>query len=125
MRMTMNLAVMRAPAIRVIQSSRRGVSVEPGSITAEFCDRRPGWHGRRRWIVIEMGEVSTAIDYSPAYHGQFRRYERNVVLCAREIIPGWHHKIGKLADGYLALLAKLVREPCDILGPHSESSFPI
>ena len=72
-----------------------------------------------------MGELSPAKDYAPAYHGQFRRYKGNVVLRAGEIVFGWHHKIGKLADGDLPLLAELVREPCDIFGPHSESSFPI
>jgi hypothetical protein len=57
--------------------------------------------------------------------GQQRVNLRNLLFAAREEIAIRHDHIGELTDNKLTFLADLVREPSDVLGPHSERSFPI
>jgi len=49
----------------------------------------------------------------------------DLVLCAREIVSIRDDQIGELTDLKTALLALLVREPGDVVGPHPQRRLAV
>src|SRR6516165_10400331 len=96
------------------------VVLGPGSIPAKAPNRRPIRHCRWRRGLVESREVASAIDHLAADYSQFGRDAGDLILGAGEVVAVGDDQVGELTDLDATLLTLLVREPGDVLGPHSE-----
>ena len=104
---------------------RGAFGVGPAAVTAEAAHRRPVGHRRWRRLVVMHLELGRAIDHRAADHRQQRRRVGDLGFGAGEEVAVGDHQVGQLADRDAALLAFLVREPGDVLGPHAQGGLAV
>src|SRR6266852_7970632 len=96
----------------------------PGSVAAEAAHRRPVRHRRRRRSV-EAREDAGRITDPAADDRQLGDGVGYFALGAREVVAVGHDQVGELAGLDPSLLALLVGEPGDVLGPQTQRRLAV
>src|SRR5271156_5152024 len=127
--MAMDVACIRAPAVhRELALKRRlpgTARIAPSRIAAERANWRPVRHRWGRYGLVMASKVTGRVDNPSTNDGQVGCCVGDVVLRAGEIIAVRHDEVGELAVLDAALLAFLVGEPGDVLGPHPQGGLPV
>ena len=90
----------------------------PGSIAAEATHWRPVRHRWRGYRAIERSEFAGPVDNLAADDREVAGRVRDLGIRAGKIVTVRHDQVGELPDLDAALLAFLIGEPGDVLGPH-------
>jgi len=113
-----------ARSVELLALHRIVSPIAPARVAAEATHRRPVGH-RRRWRRLQACEVAGGIDDLATDDGQVRDGIGDLALGAGEVVAVGDDQVGELAGLDAPLLAFLVGEPGDVLGPHAQRRLAV